>query len=229
MPETKKTPKVTLIACRFDEATSSKPAYHAVPRNWREDRFCEMLDLIGCSNYGYVESKDHPLASYETKFEDGDTDAHYVIDTPLFTIRPYYWGDSHDIYPLPNFVYKPWDFEIKWYKYPMRDAHANIALTDDDFILMCETCEKFVRKLVNNGGKWPDDDVDDFPRMTEADEAAWHLRKTLDRLIVRNNKLEDLLYMVFERYGSAMEDDKLKHDIQNVLDITDIENEEVDA
>ena len=187
-------PKITLIECRFDAATEDSPGHHAVPRDWREDSFVDMLEAIGCTSYGYAE-EGSALEQMEVPFDEGDEMSHAVVDTPLFTLRPYYWGDSRKVYALPNFVYKPWALEIDWYKYPMRFAHANIALCDDDWRLMCDTIVRAVGEFAASGS-WPDD-IDDAPRMGELDEIAWGLRKTISEVADQRNELEDALYALW--------------------------------
>ncbi len=47
------------------------------------------------------------------------------FDNEVFTVRPYCWDDDKEKAELPNFVYKPTGFEIKWYKYAFRDSYMN--------------------------------------------------------------------------------------------------------
>ena len=183
-------PSVELIGCRYDEATDDMPGHHAVPRDWREDVFGAMLKAVGCSIYGYPE-ENSPLVSAEVHYAEDDETRHFVIDTPLLTLRPYYWGDCRAIRRLPNFVYKPWSLEISWYKWPMRDAYANISLSDSDWRLMCETVERAVVEF-HKCGVWPAD-IDGSPRMGEVDEVAWELRKQMGIIADQRNVLEDAL------------------------------------
>ncbi|MBQ9043160.1 MAG: hypothetical protein IJ111_10165 [Eggerthellaceae bacterium] len=187
-------PKITLVECRFDEATDDSPGHHAVSRNWREDSFVDMLEAIGCSSYGHPEESS-VLAPLRTPFDKDDEMRHFVVDTPIFTLRPYYWGDCHAVYALPNFVYKPWNLEISWHKYPMRYAHANIALSDGDWKLMCNTVVRMVSEYAKSG-TWPND-MDDAPRMNEIDEVAWDLRKTISAVASQRNELEDALFALW--------------------------------
>ena len=50
-------------------------------------------------------------------------------ENDVFVVNPYYWGDDGEIAKLPNFIYKPNNIEISWYKYPMRDAYSNTPIT----------------------------------------------------------------------------------------------------
>ena len=40
----------------------------------------------------------------------------------------------------PNFHYKPTDFRLKWYKYPLRDSYANKNITLQEFRVMINKC-----------------------------------------------------------------------------------------
>lgn len=41
---------------------------------------------------------------------------------------------------LPNFWYKPTDYRLMWYKYPLRDAYANRSVSHREFALMIDAC-----------------------------------------------------------------------------------------
>lgn len=45
----------------------------------------------------------------------------------------------------PNFLYKPTDFEIQWYKYPFRDSYTNQPITLDEFRVIIDSCIKSVK------------------------------------------------------------------------------------
>jgi hypothetical protein len=48
---------------------------------------------------------------------------------------------SHDcLLVMPNFHYKPTDYQLKWYKYPLRDSYANQELTVRQFAAMIDAC-----------------------------------------------------------------------------------------
>lgn len=224
MDDTK--PKIVLVPCRFDACEHDEPGEHGIPRDWHEDRFHQMLETIDCDAYGHAEPNS-VLESCKVSFEKGDARAHYVIDTPLFTLRPYYWGDEREIYALPNFVYKPWSLEMRWYKWPMRDASANFLPEDADWTLMCETIERSVKTFAETGS-WPDD-IDDFPRMSEIDEVAWNLRKQTHRQSLRANRLEDLLFAAYmaivgDEDGTHPLSQKTADEIKHVLglDVADL-------
>lgn len=102
---------------------------HEVPRGW-QDIFCTLLDALSMDYHG---------EGYENN---------------VFIIRPYFWGD--DPCPddgecpcgnvalcqsmKPNFVFKPSGYELRWYKYPLRDSYANKELTRVQFFQMIGDC-----------------------------------------------------------------------------------------
>ncbi len=128
---------------------SDEPGYHHIPRDHRQDRFALMLEYMLCDRYGYAQGGSK-LQDFETHFADDDPMKHYVIDTPLFTIRPFYWGDSDEVYRMPNFVFKPWSLEISWYKYPFRDAYSNCHMTDDMWDELIQSCKDYYDSLCSD-------------------------------------------------------------------------------
>lgn len=69
--------------------------------------------------YGYTGNRDNK----------NDSDGY---ENEIFAIRPYWWGDDDaEQVDMPNFLYKPTGFEIRWYKYPFRDSYMNKNLSLD--------------------------------------------------------------------------------------------------
>lgn len=101
-----------------------------VPRDEYQDLFQEFLERNGFDGYGHYKNKEY----FENK---------------TFIIRPYYWGEDEAITQLPNFVYKPMNFEIKWYKYPMRDAYSNQDINIETFKSMLNDCEDSMKENFN--------------------------------------------------------------------------------
>lgn len=64
------------------------------------------------------------------------------ISTAKFDVFPYYWGDDESEELKPNFIYYPTDFEIRWYKYPLRGAYCNKPITYEEFDQMLSDCEE---------------------------------------------------------------------------------------
>lgn len=102
----------------------SRGAYAVQPREIYQDLFCEFLFAHNSDGYGY--------------FDAANSSGCFENDT--FAVRPYYWGDDETIANLPNFVYKPTGLEIRWYKYPMRDAYSNMDVSPSDFRKILDEC-----------------------------------------------------------------------------------------
>ncbi len=58
----------------------------------------------------------------------------------VFSITPYYWGDDEALQAVPNFIYHPAKFHMRWYKYALRDAYANQDMTVEAFRKMIAHC-----------------------------------------------------------------------------------------
>ena len=86
----------------------------------------KLLKLTNCDSYGRCDN------------ETGE------FDCELFTIRSYYWGDDEEEMTKPNFVYKPIQFTIDWYKYPFRDSYMNQNLNDEQIKEIWQKCIDFM-------------------------------------------------------------------------------------
>jgi hypothetical protein len=80
-----------------------------------------LFDAMGCDNYGI----------------------HF--DNDIFEMHPYCWCDTPECLQCgkrtqTTFLYKPTGFTLMWYKYAMRDAYTNVALTDDAFKAIIDAC-----------------------------------------------------------------------------------------
>ena len=73
-------------------------------------------------------------------------DEYDVFENDTFVVRPYYWGDDEDEAEKPNFKYKPDGFEIRWYKYPMRDAYSNQDVSVAEFAQILAKCEQSMKE-----------------------------------------------------------------------------------
>ena len=103
---------------------------YEVPREQFEDAFFLLLKKIGLDGYGYSEK--------------GWNKNYATFENDTFLIRPYYWGYDDSIASLPNFVYKPTNFEIQWYKYPFRDSYMNQNISIKQFKEIIKRCKKSV-------------------------------------------------------------------------------------
>ena len=100
---------------------NSRGEYAVEPREEYQESFACFLDALGFDYHGHDERGDG-------------------MDNDVFTIRPYYWGEDEVIAELPNFVYKPTGLEIRWYKYPMRDAYSNQDVSVEEFKEILKAC-----------------------------------------------------------------------------------------
>lgn len=64
----------------------------------------------------------------------------YGFDNDVFTVRPYCWSEEEEEMELPNFLYKPNGFEIRWYKYPFRNSYMNQDLSEKELLDIFKIC-----------------------------------------------------------------------------------------
>lgn len=82
---------------------------------------------------------------------DGEDTSHINsrggYENEVFAIRPYWWGDSDDRTEIeaPNFIYKPTDFKIWWYKYPFRGSSMNQDLCIEEIRQIIIKCINSVK------------------------------------------------------------------------------------
>ena len=100
-----------------------------VPRYEFEDILLPLMEEVGVGLRGYDRDMDETYATF---------------DNDVFTIRPYYWGEDDKIAQLSNFVYKPTNFQIQWYKYPLRDSYMNQDISVEQFKEIIENCKKSI-------------------------------------------------------------------------------------
>ncbi len=113
---------------------------YPVDRQKTQKLFERFFAKYGLDGYGYPEKG----SLFDGAMQNKNGDA--VIDNECFSIRPYYWGEDEYIAALPNFVFKPGKVEIRWYKYPMRDAYSNIPLDERTVREMLTACERWIAK-----------------------------------------------------------------------------------
>ena len=106
---------------------NSRGEYAVEPRMDYQNAFCDFLYDNGWDGHAV--------------YGDG-MDAKYEYENDTFIVRAYYWGEDEDKAALPNFVYKPTGLEIRWYKYPMRDAYSNQDVSVKDFKTILRECAK---------------------------------------------------------------------------------------
>lgn len=133
----------------------SRGIYHITDRDVFEHIFQKLL-ARGFDRYGvlcdeklerqYCRTKTSQYTNakiYSSATDNPDYHPHlHCFDNGVFMINPYYWGDAEDLMELPNFVYYPEDIEIRWYKYPFRDAYTNKELSSEKFKEIIDNCLK---------------------------------------------------------------------------------------
>lgn len=107
---------------------NSRGAFAITDRTAFEDAFIKLLDVMGEEDPSYPEP----------------------FDNDVFSISPYYGGDCECVEDQehkkgcpciqPNFVFKPSDFQIQWYKYPFRDSYMNQDYSADMFLFILGVC-----------------------------------------------------------------------------------------
>jgi len=127
---------------------------YPIPRGEWQDKFGELLTL-GFDSYGHItsdildkkygktkESKEGPI-----KFMDEEyTPYIHYFDNGTFMLNAYYWGDEEDLIEFPNFIYYPINYQMNFYKYPLRDSYANQELTYKQFCDMIDKCKESLVK-----------------------------------------------------------------------------------
>ena len=111
----------------------SRGTYLVEPRRQYQDAFVEFLHSIDADDYGYMNSSTDHLS------EEGRT-----FENDVFTLRAYYLGEDRTLGELPNFVYKPTNLIISWYKYPMRDSYSNQDISLEDFRTILNKCKESI-------------------------------------------------------------------------------------
>jgi hypothetical protein len=115
-----------------------KNANFEIDREQIQDLFVEWLYDNGFDGYGYYDNQEHENITDRGGFEN-----------EIFLINPFYWGEDEDIQDKPNFVFKPMNIEIEWYKYPMRSAYSNKRVTYGDMKRILATCKSSISKKNN--------------------------------------------------------------------------------
>lgn len=111
-----------------------KDANFEVERDKIQDLFVEWLYANGFDGYGYYANQDHQNVTDRGGFENN-----------VFLINPFYWGEDEEIQGEPNFIFKPMNIQIEWYKYPMRSAYSNKRITYGDMKRMLATCSESIK------------------------------------------------------------------------------------
>lgn len=117
--------------------TGHVPCEFPLDRKVMQDIFIDFLDDIDADTYGYPENN-------SVLTSDLKNDGQYHVDNEVFTLRPYYWGEDDDIINKPNFLFKPDNIEIRWYKYPLRSGTCSVNISEDKLREILGVCKDYV-------------------------------------------------------------------------------------
>jgi hypothetical protein len=111
--------------------TSTESNYPVDRDSYYTEIFTWFLNQIGCSETG--------IYSKSTNFD------HNGYENEIFRVSPFCWcledGGCKNCH-MPNFWYKPDNFQIRWYKYPFRDSYSNKPFNLEYFVKILIECEK---------------------------------------------------------------------------------------
>ena len=109
----------------FGQGLSNLKSYYSIDRRDEyEEIFFELINKL---------FKDPDNDVYCSDFENDVFAYHYFR----------YWDGMDD--DTPNFVYKPENVKITWYKYPLRDSFCSHDLTLDQFKEMIDKCIESIK------------------------------------------------------------------------------------
>lgn len=112
---------------------NSRGAYKVPREDKWEERIEKFFEYFALDWYGYP-----VVGRHKPGIRINDRGS---ITTSKFEINPYYWGDDEEECEKPNFLYYKGNFELRWYKYPLRDSYANKDLTYEQFDEILTDCE----------------------------------------------------------------------------------------
>ncbi len=113
------------------------------------DKFSTVLEAymqyMGFDHYGNYDGE------YADEFkekgwinDDGD------FENDVFAFTSYCWcmeeGGCHRD-EKSNFYYKPMEFKIDWYKYPLRDSYSNKEFTVEEFVKILDHCVEAIFEI----------------------------------------------------------------------------------
>lgn len=116
------------------------PRSFEVPREEWEEAFRAFLKSCGFDEcYGTFISSQH---KGDVRYKENAVSRQSWYEDDVFVLRPYYWGNDDRAAHLPNFKVKPTGYELRWYKYPLRGAHANMEMPLSEFKIMLNMCAR---------------------------------------------------------------------------------------
>lgn len=84
------------------------------------DEWVALCAALGVDAYGHA-SKDNSFITERGGYDDGE-----------ICVNPYYWGDDEAEAAKPNYIDRKIGLEIRWYKYPFRDAYMNWKMSAEE-------------------------------------------------------------------------------------------------
>lgn len=84
------------------------------------DEWVALCAALGVDSYGHA-GKDNSFVTECGGYDDGE-----------ICVNPYYWGDVEAEAAKPNFLDRKIGLEIRWYKYPFRDAYMNWKMSAEE-------------------------------------------------------------------------------------------------
>lgn len=84
------------------------------------DEWVALCAALGVDAYGHADI-DNSFINERGGYDDGE-----------ICVNPYYWGDDEVEAAKPNFLDRKIGLEIRWYKYPFRDAYMNWKMSEEE-------------------------------------------------------------------------------------------------
>ncbi len=111
--------------------------HHELDRELYGEPFAMFLDYMSFAHYGNYEGN-----RYDELREKGWFNKDDDFENDVFSITPYCWCDlmGCERCRKPNFHYKPTDFKLYWYKYPLRGNNCNRDITAEEFLKIINQC-----------------------------------------------------------------------------------------
>lgn len=104
------------------------PGEYVIERTVYQDIFQKFLEENGFDSYGYLEGSENR-----------------VFENEVFVIRPFVWDLDPEAQAEPNFYHKPSGLTFSWYKYPLRNAFANLDITPDELEAVLAQCAESLK------------------------------------------------------------------------------------
>jgi hypothetical protein len=119
--------------------------YYELDRELYQDVFIEFLESMGFSNYGYYEYNRDLGKDFDDEINKKWINSDGDFENDVFSVTSYCWCDVDggcQRCHKPNFHYKPTDFRLSWYKYPLRGNSCNKKITSDEFLKIINHCRR---------------------------------------------------------------------------------------